>query len=714
MKKSLLSLLLGCLLHNASAQIGDFTWFQNQYHNRVQDFTFLGTQVWVAKPDYVMMLDTVSGQTQVFNDFVFPDYAYFGSSTIFNSILVDDNGYVFVNYYGIVNGIFVYDGQTWTNYPASGFPDQNPYGVKLMKSSQNHFFMAKGNTVGEFDGTNWQFFPYAEGVRSAVIDSHDTLWLTSPSGNLISFYEDVFTFRVSIGNDYPMVIDDFDNLFIPLSYLKILKFHSAIIIDTITVPLFYDLNFSMVTADSNSNIYFGGYNNHYYKFDGSNWSELSADIPGNINDYESAISMEDDHHVWFGSINGFLVKHENDFSSTAYIVNYSGLPDNGNYTVSAFFSSAFYNWGGFVGTSDGLFRIDWVSHLLTNIDSGFNSILTDKRINCIEKFGDYYIMSLDTAWFGTNEGLFGEDNNYNWVQFTSANSPLPNDTINYILYDFDKLWVATNGGVACYHFNGTWQTFTTANSPLPSDDVHSIGQSYPYYIFCTTNGVAYYNDPDWKILNTTNSGLIDNDIKCFYANYFGTVAHGICDSTANGGWIYLNTSTGLPSDSITFIHSEYGFGEPVIAGTKGGGYLGFNEGIYLYNTTNIEGIDFSDATDQSILFLGEGEEIWITTDKGLLYLDIFGSAPVLQTQSNGITAYVTGDDLFVQFKLQQSGAVIFDLFDMEGRSLAHVKSFGNTGDNHFQFPVANLSSGIYVLRMRTDYQNSAVKILKAQ
>ncbi|HUM47159.1 MAG TPA: hypothetical protein PLD84_09530, partial [Chitinophagales bacterium] len=654
MKKLLLCLLLECLLKNASAQLNDFAWIQNQYHNSVLDFAIHETHIWVVKPGYVIMLDTANGDMQVFNDFIFPENAHFGSSTIFNSILADDSGHVYVNYYGIENGIYKYDGQTWTKYPCSEFADSYTLGTMLVRSSQQHFFMAKEKTVGEFDGLNWQTYSYTESFHYGVMDSHDTLWLTTFSGKLISFNAGTFKVRLTSGASWGIAIDGADNLFIPYSVQYVVKFHS-IITDTIPGPGNYFSPF-LITATSNNNLYLAGLVNSYYHFNGSNWTELNSGIPGNFL-YPSAIGTDDQQHVWFGSDNGFLAKQENDFTSTIYEVNYSGLPDKGNYAVSAFnFNNNNYGKG-LSGTQNGLFDVDLMTYEVTKIDTGFESVLIDKRINCIEKFGNNFSISIDTIWIGTNEGLFGMDKDYNWVQFTKTNSPLPNDTINYILYDNDKIWIATNGGAACYHFNGTWQTYTSLNSPLPADHVYAISGDNPPIIFCTSNGVAYFNDPDWKILNTFNSGLIDNNVKTVYTGsyghcYFGTVAHGICDSITNGNWNYFNTSTGLSSDSIIFITGTYGYGDPIMAGTRGGGILSFQYGSYLYNTTSIEGIELSDVTDHTLISDGQYIKVLISTDKGILYKDFGGSAPVNASQSSDVSAYFSSENLVINYELK--------------------------------------------------------------
>ncbi|MEO6167428.1 MAG: T9SS type A sorting domain-containing protein, partial [Chitinophagales bacterium] len=557
-----------------------------------------------------------------------------------------------------------------------------------------------------------------EGMYHGVIDSQDTLWLNTSNGKLLSFYDGVFTVKIPGGIYYTLAIDDYDNIFAPLSSTKILKFHT-VIIDTLIITGTYSNYPFLIAADSNSFVYLIGINNQYLKFDANNWNALELGIPENVYGNQSALGTDEDHHIWFGTTNSILVKEENNLTSTIYSVNYSGLPDGGNYSTSAFYFNGNYNGGGILGTSEGLFEVSLSGHLISKIDSGFSSIMNDKKINCIEKFGSYYNIAVDTIWVGSNEGLFGMNKDYEWVQFTTSNSPLPNDTVNYIVFDDDKFWVATNGGVACYHFNGTWEIFTTTNSPLPGDIVHSISVESGSVIFCTSNGVAYFNDPDWKILNTSNSGLIDNNIQSLYTDYgyhyyFGTVAHGICDSVYNGSWIYLNTSSGLPSDSITFITDAPGGLNPIVAGTYGGGLLSIDDGNYLGNTTNIQGIDFNDATDYTLLDQADWAEMWITTDKGLLYQDFGLNTPSAPLQLNDITAYFSSENLIINYALKKSGAAQIELFDINGKQLSRVKIFGTVGENYLSLPASRLPSGMYILRMQSGNQFASVKAVKIQ
>jgi len=61
---------------------------------------------------------------------------------------------------------------------------------------------------------------------------------------------------------------------------------------------------------------------------------------------------------------------------------------------------------------------------------------------------------LKVRWFGTNGGLVRLDDT-TWTRFTAANSPLPRDTVNVLLFDYNQsLWVGTANGVAVYNEAG--------------------------------------------------------------------------------------------------------------------------------------------------------------------------------------------------------------------------------------------------------------------
>jgi hypothetical protein len=100
-------------------------------------------------------------------------------------------------------------------------------------------------------------------------------------------------------------------------------------------------------------------------------------------------------------------------------------------------------------------------------------------ISCI------YIDSSDVLWAGISElfasgvshgyGLFRYDGN-SWTNYTTDNSGLSANTINYINAYGRELYIGTSGGgISIFDPDAdTWRTYTTENSLLPWNTVHSI------------------------------------------------------------------------------------------------------------------------------------------------------------------------------------------------------------------------------------------------
>ncbi|MEZ4615807.1 MAG: two-component regulator propeller domain-containing protein [Caldilineaceae bacterium] len=126
-------------------------------------------------------------------------------------------------------------------------------------------------------------------------------------------------------------------------------------------------------------------------------------------------------------------------------------------------------------------------------------------------------------WAGTsNAGLSVFTLRLNsWSTFTSANSPLPSNTINRLTAvdrpnGPDDLWVSTTAGAARYRqITGnpaTWQIFTTADG-LPSNGIYDVanwefGNTTITY-FATDAGVRSYNGTTMSAVNGGTGCLFD-------------------------------------------------------------------------------------------------------------------------------------------------------------------------------------------------------------
>jgi ligand-binding sensor domain-containing protein len=134
--------------------------------------------------------------------------------------------------------------------------------------------------------------------------------------------------------------------------------------------------------------------------------------------------------------------------------------------------------GGPVSVEYGLAGLNWTQYPLPT-DSRINSIGFDLQ---------------NTVWFGNQNGAASlKVQSSIWRQFT-AGTQLPAVPVNAVITNQQNLrWFGTNAGLTRFN-DTTWVTFTTANSPLPSDTITALAYDFNQNLWIgTPNGVAVYN-----------------------------------------------------------------------------------------------------------------------------------------------------------------------------------------------------------------------------
>src|SRR5687767_3034911 len=97
-----------------------------------------------------------------------------------------------------------------------------------------------------------------------------------------------------------------------------------------------------------------------------------------------------------------------------------------------------------------------------------------------------------------------------FINYTTQNSPLPDNQVNAISVVGTTVWIGTQNGLARL-FNGTWQIFTASNSSLPSPVVLSIAAAGENCVWVgTDNGLVHYCQNKWTQYTTSNSRLQNN------------------------------------------------------------------------------------------------------------------------------------------------------------------------------------------------------------
>lgn len=196
----------------------------------------------------------------------------------------------------------------------------------------------------------------------------------------------------------------------------------------------------------------------------------------------------------------------------------------------------------------------------------------------------------DGVWVATNgvgTGGHGGIAHYNgnaWSQYTSLNTPMPEDDMRGITVDGNNnVWATfynvTNsvGGVAKY--NGTtWTIYTPSNSNLQTAQVDKIKADSQNNIWIGTNiGLVKFDGLTWN-LNLTGNNITDveydGSTNKIYAVTDASIH--IYDGTS---WNQINSTTAPVSP--TGLWAVDARGDSIIITTIGGTYL-----TYIYDGTN--------------------------------------------------------------------------------------------------------------------------------
>lgn len=204
-----------------------------------------------------------------------------------------------------------------------------------------------------------------------------------------------------------------------------------------------------------------------------------------------------------------------------------------------------------------------------------------------------------------------------WRVFTTANSPLPSDTIGSIIIDRNNVkWIGTTNGMVRIEGNN-WQLFDTTNTPCGTNEIYPSALDSLNNIWCIlkTKGVGKFNSTNWIIYDTNNSGLLSNSliyISVDKNNVKWMGPPGIAKFDDTNWTIYLTTNSGLPHNLVTTVAIESNI---KWAGTASfsGGMVKFNDTNWIvYNTSN------SGLSSNVIRFIGLDiyNNKWICTDFG--------------------------------------------------------------------------------------------------
>jgi ligand-binding sensor domain-containing protein len=367
------------------------------------------------------------------------------------------------------------------------------------------------------------------------------------------------------------------------------KFHPVDKPDDLTI---YDLTAKEIAVDKDNNLWIAA--SRLWFFDIKTGKYYRYEMTGPVN----ALAFDGENILWLGTDKGAT-----SFDGTAWktYTEQDGLADNHINTVAV--DKKGVKW---FGTPKGVTSFDGI--VWKTFNQG-NSLIP----------GPVYDISFDAgnnAWFGTTKGLFYFDGVY-WKSYTPENSGLEFGEVDGLtINDSGHIWFfynpnrASPGGIT--RFNGQdWRTFTL-EGPL-SNNVWSIGidldntlwvstfggtstydgktwkqvippgapSNYRFNAFCVDRkgvrwfgsggGIHSFDDVNWTVYTTSNSGLKSNNIYSIYIDgnntkWFGT-PEGVCRFDGNF-WKAWTKSDGLADNMIWEITADAA--GTIWVGTEGG------------------------------------------------------------------------------------------------------------------------------------------------
>jgi ligand-binding sensor domain-containing protein len=249
-----------------------------------------------------------------------------------------------------------------------------------------------------------------------------------------------------------------------------------------------------------------------------------------------------------------------------------------------------------------------------------NSPLPENNVRCIVFEND------STAWIGTQYGLARFDG-MNWVVYNTFNSGISGNDIRSIAIDRQGAkWIGTfNNGLD--RFDGTtWINFNTQNSPLPDDFVRSLAiDTNDTKWVGTIGGLARLDTAGtWTNYTMWNSAMGSNNITDLYVD---TTNNDKWGGTVNGGLLLIEDDTvfskytiqnsGITDNSVLDIARDAS-GNLYLATPANGMCLKLanNAGWFTYNTINFPSLTTPGLTSLDIAINGD---TWIGTfDKGVV------------------------------------------------------------------------------------------------
>jgi ligand-binding sensor domain-containing protein len=375
-------------------------------------------------------------------------------------------------------------------------------------------------------------------------------------------------------------------------------------------------------------------------------------------------------------------------------------------------------------------------------------------------------------WVGTYNGLVKTDGN-NWTTYNTANSGLPDDIVRGVAIDgFNNVWAATNNGIA--KFDGTyWTTYyedTTNANPIyflciKADAVGNVLAG------SEADGLFWYDaaNSNWIVFNTQTSNIPQNRIESIdnvnSTIWLGTNSAGLVKfdpvaevfipytpgnsaipfdfvkkvTIAPDGKIWVGSGSDLPDSGLVVFDPVSEAVTLLDFATTGIKFdkvwaITFDDNDDVYIGTNDN--DFAFARSDSAMWgeyqfgssgiasnyvydivVDDSSYKWFATFKGIsVYKEggVFVSTHNQLADAFSIKAYPqpASDRLLFELTAQQPQKTNMELYNLQG-TLIDKQQFYINGNTIVEYPVNQLSQGIYLARFVTGSTTKTLKLIIA-
>jgi ligand-binding sensor domain-containing protein len=212
--------------------------------------------------------------------------------------------------------------------------------------------------------------------------------------------------------------------------------------------------------------------------------------------------------------------------------------------------------------------------------------------------------------------------------YNQQNSDLPFNTVRCIAIQNNIKWFGTDNGLAS--FDGlNWQVYDTTNTPLLDNDIRALKVQNDSILWIGTmqGGVYKKTNNQWINYNEWNSGLHDNLVRAIEIDSSGylwlATSEGVSMFDGQNWSLWNIANNGLLTNNITSIKT--GFYNEKYVGTINGGLLYFDD----LNNLTMHSIVESGLPDNSSLAIDidENGQPWFATPAAGLVTDLSNGGP---------------------------------------------------------------------------------------